>query len=133
MNRPLSRFQVVYLSWLSLQRFFIAGLSEKGPQKRDHAWFLCTEENFIVKRFLQKTGILCKIFSLKIRAHQAALQDACHDALSRHPDLDDRSSSELRRQVVVKSLPRGRFRLPPCGSAGTVLPGCGLAFLGLIG
>jgi hypothetical protein len=37
MNRPLSRFQIAFLSWLSLQRAFIAILSEKGPQKRDHA------------------------------------------------------------------------------------------------
>jgi len=117
MNRPLSRFQVAFLSWLSLQRIFIVGLSEKGPQKREHAWFLCTEENFIVKRFLQKTGIFCKIFPLKIRAHQAALQDTCHDTLSRHPDRDVRSSSELRRQHIVKALLRGRFTLPSCATA----------------
>lgn len=133
MNRSLSRFQMAFLSLLSLQRVFIVGLSEKGPQKRDHAWFLCTEEYFNVKRFLQKVAVFYKFFPLKIRAHQAALQDACHDSLSRHPGRNDRSSSDIRRQGVLKVALSGCFTPPARRSAETGNPGCGLAFLSLIG
>jgi hypothetical protein len=133
MNRSLSRFQMAFLSSLSLQRVFIVGLSENGPQKRDHAWFLCTEEYFNVKRFLQKMAVFYKFFPLKIRAHQAALQDACHETLSRHPGRHDRSSWDIRRQRGLKSPLSGRFTLPARRSAETGDRGCGLAFLSLIG
>jgi len=133
MNRSLSRFQLEILSCLSLHRVVIVGLSEKAPRKRGCACFLCTEEKFIVKRFLQKMRVLRKIFSLKIRAYQAALQDACHDTLSRHPDHDVPPLSAIQRRGVLKRTLSGCFTVSSRGPAGSAPRGCRLAFLNGIG
>ena len=133
MNRPLSRFQVAFLSWLSLQRVFIVGLSEKGPQKRDHAWFLCTEEYFNVKRFLQKMCIFLKFFLMEIRAHQPALQDACHDSLSRHPARAVACLPEDVEEAAPKAARQGRFTARRPQFHRMSRRGWRLAFLCLIG
>jgi len=105
----------------------------KRTSKRDRAWFLNTEENFIVKRFLQKMGFSRNFFSLKIRAHHQDLQDACQYGLSRHPDREGLSSSDMQREGVLKCAPRNIFTPPACSPAETDPGGRGLAFLRLIG
>jgi len=128
MNRSLSRFQLESPSIVSLHRGVIVGLSEKAPRKRGCACFLCTEENFIVKRFLQKMRVLGKIFSLKIRAYPAALQDACHDTLSRHPDHEVPPLSGIRRRGVLKRTLSGRFTVSSRDPAGSAPGAAGLPF-----
>lgn len=105
-------------------------------KKRDRAWFLCTEEYFNVKCFLQKKRFFRKIIPMEIRAHRSVLQNACHDLLSGHPPRVAPSSPAVLEEDVPRGAlpvsrrahvndaghPVGAEGLPFCVSSATVAP-----------
>jgi len=69
---------------------------------------------------------------MEFRAHQSALQDACHDKVSRHPPHGSVIFSDDPRDNVVKRLHGAGFKAPGFTCSFRSDQGNELAFLGLI-
>jgi hypothetical protein len=69
---------------------------------------------------------------MELRVHQSAVQDACHDVVSRHPSHGSVIFSDDPRDNAVKLFPDAGFKEPFFTSSFRPDRGNGLAFSAFI-
>jgi hypothetical protein len=65
MNRPLSRFQIIILSWVTLHRVVIVGLSENDLENEIMLGSVVRKKNLLSSVFCKKCAFFSKFFHWK--------------------------------------------------------------------